>query len=473
MTNLDGTGMKHPRDHIFISYATEQSSLCDWLARRLAAKGYAIWCDRQKLLGGENWINDINVAIDKRTFRMIALLSRDSLSKPNPQGEWQKGLAIGKALGIQDFVIPLNTDGLRSDEITWNFQPINYIPFTPSWAEGLTKLTKKLEAIDAPRVLTEGPRLAVESTTARSAVRNESESLLSNCFEITQIPRFVRKYETSSNLSTTERRGLQREWACRDVSPNRVLAFEDPPSGIYVNQRFRCVDQVSWRDTEFLDEIDSRHLVVSLIHRCLDQLLRNKGLKYTVITNSWSTKKKTKQWYLPRGVLDNNRVSFTFPSGKWGWFNGIGQRTFPTAIGGEVYRYHLSPTFSVLRDQSDPFVLLLRNRVYLTDAKDIPLKGQKIVSRRKHLCKGWFNYEWCARTLGIAQLLADEDMYIRFGSDAKQQLVISAIPIVASAPQCIEDELVDEPDGIYTNWHEGDEMEFYDGEGNSNDRYVK
>ena len=62
--------MKQERDHIFISYATEQSALCDWLARRLAAEGYAIWCDRQKLLGGENWPNDIDAAINNRTFRM-------------------------------------------------------------------------------------------------------------------------------------------------------------------------------------------------------------------------------------------------------------------------------------------------------------------------------------------------------------------------------------------------------------------
>ena len=84
---------------------------------------------------------------------MVALLSRESLRKPNPQGEWQKGFALGKKLGIEDFVIPLNTDGLRPDEITWNLQPINYISFTPSWAEGLTILLKKLESIDAPRGL--------------------------------------------------------------------------------------------------------------------------------------------------------------------------------------------------------------------------------------------------------------------------------------------------------------------------------
>ena len=454
--------MKQERDHIFISYATEQSALCDWLARRLAAEGYAIWCDRQKLLGGENWINDINVAIDERTFRMVALLSRESLRKPNPQGEWQKGFALGKKLGIEDFVIPLNTDGLRPDEITWNLQPINYIPFTPSWAKGLTILLKKLESIDAPRVLNDGPRVAIESIVASSAVRDEPEDLLSNCFEVVQTPRYIRKYEVETDLSIGERRALRIEWACRDVSPRHMFAFDDPPTTVNENRCFQCIEQISWRDTKLVDGIDTRHLVVSLIYKCLNLLLRDKGMKYSVITKHRKNRKNMEQWYIPQGFLDKDRVSFTFPSGKKSWFNGVGERTYPTRDGGEVYRYHLSPSFSVLRGQTDPFVLFLRNRVYLTDNKGRPLEGLKITSRRKHLCKGWFNYEWGARTLGIVQLLADEDMYVRFGPDGEQQLVISAMPIVPNAPQRIHDELVDEPDDIYTTWHEDDEAEVED-----------
>lgn len=442
--------MKQARDHIFISYATEQSALCDWLARRLAAEGYAIWCDRQKLLGGENWINDINVAIDERTFRMVALLSRESLRKPNPQGEWQKGFALGKKLGIEDFVIPLNTDGLRSDEITWNLQPINYIPFTPSWAEGLTILLKKLESIDAPRVLHDGPRVAVESIVASSAVRNESEELLSNCFEITQIPQFIRKYKAATNLSIDKRRRLRREWACYDVSSTRVLAFDDPPSTMTACYKFQCVSQVPWRDTKWVNGIDTRKLVVSLIHKCLYHLLESRGMTYC---------DDRKQWYLPRGLLEDDRVIFTFPSGKKSWFKGVGERTYSATKGKEVYRYHLSPSFTVLRDQANPFVLLLKNRVYLTDTNGSPLDKTKILSRRKHLCRTWFNSQWCARTLGIAQLLADENMHIRFGSEGEQQLVINAMPIVPNAPQRIHDQLVDEPDDIYTMWHEEYETE--------------
>ena len=324
------------RDHIFISYATEQSVLCDWLARRLAAEGYAVWYDRLKLLGGENWPTDIDEAINERTFRMLALLSQASMKKPNPQGEWLKGTAIGKQLGIEDFVIPLNTEGLRPDQITWNLQPINYIPFCPSWAEGLTALLKKLQSIGAPRALDNGRRVAVASIVGSSAVEEEPEELMSNCFEVVQMPRYIHKYEVEGDFSRVERRTLRREWACRDVSDRRVLAFEDPPPAVSARNRFQCVGRVAWRDTAEVDGIDTRDLMVSLIYRCLDCLLRDAGMEYSVIAEPRRAGEKRNrrnrrmlgQWYLPRGVLVNDRVSFTFPDGNRSWFSGVGERTW-------------------------------------------------------------------------------------------------------------------------------------------------
>ena len=348
-------------------------------------------------------------------------------------------------MGIDDFLIPLNTEGLRPDEITWNLQPINYIAFSPSWSDGLASLLEKLQSVDAPRVLSDGPRIAVESIVASSAVRNEPEILLSNCFKVSQMPQYLRRYRVESKLSIDERRALRKKWACRDVSPKRILAFDEPPSVVNTCHNFRYVDRVSWRDTGSVDGIDTRDLVVSLIHKLMHRKLEAHGMVY------WED---GKQWYLPRGLLKEDRVAFTFPNGRSSWFKGVGERTYPAGAGGQIYRYHLSPSFSILGDQADSFVLLLRNRLYLTDVRGLPLEGRKIVSRRKHLCKGWFNYEWCARILGIAQLLADKDMCIRFGPEGEQQLVISAMPIATNAPQRIDDELVDEPDEIYIAWHE-------------------
>ena len=252
------------RDHIFISYATEQSALCDWLARRLAAEGYAVWYDRLKLLGGENWPSDIEKAINERTFRMLALLSRDSMDKRNPMGEWLKGQHTGNSLGIEDFVIPLNTEGLLPNEIRWNLQPINYITFSPSWAEGFAQLLRKLESLKAPRVLPDGRQLAAQSLSFDSVVSSEPERLITNCFVIENLPRFIRKYSTTTRLTNSNTQRLRLSWARWEVSPSLFLAFHDPPAKLCEEYGLQFVGQVPWRDSETIEGIDTRHLLVNL-----------------------------------------------------------------------------------------------------------------------------------------------------------------------------------------------------------------
>ena len=56
------------QDHLFISYASENGILAEWLTLRLTAEGYKVWCDRTKLLGGESYPLDIDKAIKESTF---------------------------------------------------------------------------------------------------------------------------------------------------------------------------------------------------------------------------------------------------------------------------------------------------------------------------------------------------------------------------------------------------------------------
>ena len=123
------------RDHLFISYAVEDAALADWLARRLASLGYAVWYDRFKLLGGEPWPQDIEDAIDQRTFRMLAPISHASKDKRNPTGERKKGEAVGQRLKLADFVIPLNVN-LATSDVPWDLMGTQYIDFAHSWAKG-------------------------------------------------------------------------------------------------------------------------------------------------------------------------------------------------------------------------------------------------------------------------------------------------------------------------------------------------
>src|SRR3989442_5173281 len=95
------------QDHLFISYASKNGVLAEWLTLRLAAEGYKVWCDRTKLLGGESYPLDIDKAIKKSTFQVIALLSRESVNKANPVKVRTLVLNITSE-GKNDSLIPVN-----------------------------------------------------------------------------------------------------------------------------------------------------------------------------------------------------------------------------------------------------------------------------------------------------------------------------------------------------------------------------
>ncbi len=150
-------------EHIFISYAWEDRVVADWLTLRLTAAGYRVWCDRFKMLGGERFPEQIDHAIKHQTFRMLGLLSRHSLHKPNPVNERTLALAIARERDI-DFYIPLALEELKATDLNWMISSITFIPFT-EWADGLQRVLKKLSSLGAPRPLR---ALAAKSFSTRS-----------------------------------------------------------------------------------------------------------------------------------------------------------------------------------------------------------------------------------------------------------------------------------------------------------------
>src|SRR2546422_7723034 len=143
------TATRAARDHLFISYASEGHVFANWLALRLAAAGYEVWYDRIKLLGGESYPKDIDDAIKNRTFRLLSVISRHSLTKPNPLKERTQALTISSERNI-DFLIPLNLDGIPAAELNWMISDLTYVPFYKGWGPGLAQLLKKLISTGAP-----------------------------------------------------------------------------------------------------------------------------------------------------------------------------------------------------------------------------------------------------------------------------------------------------------------------------------
>ena len=68
--------MGDERTTIFISHASPgDNPFATWLAARLSMAGYDVWCDQQKLLGGEDFWADIETVLRTRTVKFVLVIS--------------------------------------------------------------------------------------------------------------------------------------------------------------------------------------------------------------------------------------------------------------------------------------------------------------------------------------------------------------------------------------------------------------
>ncbi len=112
--------MGDERTTIFISHASPgDNPFATWLAARLSMAGYDVWCDQQKLLGGEDFWADIETVLRTRTVKFVLIISA-KLRDTN--GQLRDGVAkeialantLKKKLPDAYFVIPALIDDTPS-----------------------------------------------------------------------------------------------------------------------------------------------------------------------------------------------------------------------------------------------------------------------------------------------------------------------------------------------------------------------
>ena len=421
------------QDYLFISAVDEDGVFADWLIRKLTAEGYLVWCERFQLLGGETFPDDIDDAIKNQTFRFISLYSRASLK--HLEVTRQRSLALNvRSERDQDFLIPLNVDGVDQTQLDQVTRTLKFIPFQYNWAEGLKQLLKKLESIDCPRVLPHGRRVAAKAFLGNDVRSDEKETLFSNCLQVQQIPQVIYRFKVPRQISKKELDKLRFEWSYREVDSYTFLSFHKPPAS--ASKEYKLIEKggALWvaPKIEKIHGIWIPNLVSELIRKALIVKCHQKGLKYC---------SETEQLYFPRDPDKSNRISFTQPDGKKSNIATNGKRKHSS---GNEYLHSLAPDFFVRQDLFDDFTVLVRIRVHLSDIEGKPLKGHRmIVSRRKHLCKSWWNKDWFNRTLAVNQFLADEGK-ITIGESRDTQIIIDATPFCINAPVGINEEGLDE-----------------------------
>lgn len=140
------------RNVIFISHATpEDNDFTIWLASRLQADGYEVWIDKQALLGGEKFWQDIDQVIRHRATKVLLVYSENicyqkqrGILKNGVEKEKSMAESIASMNGLKDFIILMNIDGSEYNMFI-GADTLNQIPFYENWATGYTQLQKKLK----------------------------------------------------------------------------------------------------------------------------------------------------------------------------------------------------------------------------------------------------------------------------------------------------------------------------------------
>jgi hypothetical protein len=426
MTNVQ----EEKRDHLFISYATEDIAVAEWLTYKLTTLGYRVWCDRIKLLGGESYPEDIDIAIKNRTSRFLALLSHASLNKANPRKERTIAHNIAKERQI-NFIIPLNL-GLKPAELDWMMSDLTYVDFSCNWAQGLLDLLKALQKAGTPCSLAGGRDVVSDSVIAGDIVKREPEVIYSNLLKIKRIPTAVSVIRFIRSLDAQERKTLRGLWACRKIDNSRFLSFDMPPKDFPHDVQ----NAYQWERRDEIEGINARDVVSEILKKSLDCHCLARGLV-------WSSDLK---WlYFPFDLTKNNRVSFVDVYGKNNSIQVCGERKFFTPGKPSMYRYYLAPTFKILRNMlGEDFIARLTLRIRVTDATGSDLLPTSSQARRKHVSRDWWNYEWVSRYLAVCSFLSNDEHEIVVGKQGHYSVVFSGMPLTYTSHMALDEKRIDQ-----------------------------
>lgn len=424
MTELDSE-VADVQGHLFISYATEDGELAQWLTLRLTAEGYKVWCDRIKLLGGESYPKDIDEAIKTQTFRMLALISKHSLTKENPRKERTLGHSITRERKI-DFVIPLLVDDTRSDELNWMDSDLTYIPFRDSWAQGLLQLVKKLRSVNATKPLPNGAQLVSDWVAQQSNLTANQERLWTNLFEIKSMPDFIYRIIKPNDFKVTD-----PGWIFHEQSENILWSFEVPDSKLdYI--------AVRWNDNRRLPYgVPPIDIATMLIKEHMRRLCIQRKAQETL----------DGEIYLSNLAAPDGWLRFSDYRGKQTHIFATSQRTVRSTGGTRnPYRYHLAPVFRPLLRKYGVPVLELQVRLYLTDMTGKALHPAITNRRRKRIARSWWNYQWLSRVFAVATWVFDGQSECSLTTGRNYDIVVAGTPLTVTSPKGIDENSLKVPE---------------------------
>jgi hypothetical protein len=444
--------MGEERTKIFISHASPgDNPFATWLAARLSMAGYEVWCDQQKLLGGEDFWADIESVLRTRTVKFVLVISA-KLRDAN--GQLRDGVAkeialantLKKKLPDAYFVIPALVDDTPFDEFGIEFIRLNGIDFRANWAAGLSRLMEVLER-DSVVHSTSVAATSLEAwrsvhTALSRNLATTPEVLQSNWLSIEKLPETIEFYDIQVPLSFSEIRSIASDCPLPCSDHGRLLAsfasFDELsaalPESVPIKARGTLAtrDFLAGRTGDILGiaPSDARNKVSSLVRQSWDRSMATRGLTRYAMANDIAA------WWFPLGTPEDGQLRYTDRSGKARRRAVMGTRgKKETEEGAEMPRCHWHLGFTGAAFIGDASHIALRPRIIITEDQITPLDNKtKLNSVRRAVTNMWFNDKWRGLVMGFCAWLADDDGHIRLAAGEHGQITLSPLPMEFDIP---------------------------------------
>lgn len=429
------------RQVLFISHANpEDNEFVLWLQSQLTRLGYETWSDLTQLKAGEVFWDTIEDLIRRRAIRVIAVVSRIALTKPGVLDEISLAVSVERTQRLSGFVIPVRLDDIPFSDFRANIARKNTLDFSEGWAVGLSKLVDTLTRDRVPRPRqNEGLSLAdwwAQQKAPILSISEATETLISNRFQVTLLPRRVYSYFKDTSLSHK---------ASRHLVPFKENMLSFLSKAELVRQGLVSVEQHSILSaddlfsgnlsmTSHLAHYQRRQLFHRMLNGLWESFLLARGLGEFTQTGARPTP------FIPDGLLSNNTASFIDEQGKKRRRNLVG---YSDKRG--LY-WHLAPVGS-FSTTSETFLNLRLRVLFSENGCDQWPSVDRMRTTRRSFCKNWWNDKWRSLQTALMAYLANGTDQVQVWSGDCGSLLLCTTPLSYESPLTIVEPNVKHSEG--------------------------
>lgn len=469
------------RQLLFISHALpEDNEFVLWLAARLRNEGYQVWCELTEIHGGEHFWKKIQPIIRDQAAKFIFVASHISIEKEGVRDEWDYARSVGREFTIDDFIIPINLDGVSSNALI-GMTGLAMLQFQNSWAAGLKALIRKLQKDGVPKQTDNSPLSVAHWLNNRygqqQGFSTKEELFFSNWLDFPRLPDafYIHEYSNEEQADVIvnqlrakqlfpivqhERFILTFASTLPEISIQNTDGFFGLTSLVAKNVGALQVKEIlerTYHAHRFPTTRDASNFLVQLLRQCIHEFLLSVGLK------TYSLANKKLSYYYDKESADSPDISIKFD------YQG---KPKSRQLTGKYYEdvWHYGVSFNP-RLRPHPCISFKGHLLFSQDGHTIWPDKKKLHAARRSKGKRMYNAAWRDLWLAFLNSLSEDKQAFAVPISMDACLWLPTLPVLFVSDRGYQDPQDNERlapiDAIDDNEEADDIDDFYTDEGDS------